>query len=69
MSWGVFYPKGQSGILKDRSEAIQLFLSAARQGHEGARRYLEAIGPRNPVARGLYIRGGGWDKIRKIVAG
>ena len=44
----------------DNDEAERFMRAAARQGHMGARRWLEVGAPRLPIAKWLYIRG--WYK-------
>ena len=53
----MLYAWGARGLPEDWQEAKRLFQSAARQGHEGARCFLRGIGPNNPVASWLYVRG------------
>jgi TPR repeat protein len=54
---GLFYSDGSRGLPKDWPEAERLFKRAARQGHIGARLYLEDNAPRMPTAKWLYTRG------------
>jgi TPR repeat protein len=54
---GLLYSGGNRGLPKDWPEAERLFRRAARQGHIGARKFLEWNAPRNPIIKWLYTRG------------
>jgi TPR repeat protein len=60
----MLYSFGERGLPQDHREAERLYRLAARQGHDGARRWLESEAPRLGIAKSLYIRGGIGEQLR-----